>query len=117
FLYDLDTPLVEKVETVARTIYGADGVDIASEAAGQLRRYEELGYGRLPVVIAKTHLSLSSVPKLLGAPTGGLMPAREVAAAPEGCGRGCRRTARRTRRPPPPPRSSARHARGSPGCC
>jgi formate--tetrahydrofolate ligase len=81
FLYELDTPLVEKIETVARTIYGADGVDVAPEAAGQLRRYEELGYGRFPVVIAKTHLSLSSDPKLLGAPTGWRMPVREVRAA------------------------------------
>ena len=81
FLYPLDAPLVDKIETVARTIYGADGVDVAPEAAGQLRRYEELGYGQLPVVIAKTHLSLSSDPKLLGAPTGWRLPVREVRAA------------------------------------
>jgi formate--tetrahydrofolate ligase len=81
FLYPLDAPLVEKIETIARTIYGADGVDVAPEAAGQLRRYEELGYGHLPLVIAKTHLSLSSDPKLLGAPTGWRMPVREVRAA------------------------------------
>ncbi|MGZ4594992.1 MAG: formate--tetrahydrofolate ligase [Actinomycetes bacterium] len=81
FLYPLEATLVEKIETVAREIYGADGVDVAPEAAGQLRRYEELGYGRLPVVITKTHLSLSSDPKLLGAPTGWRMPVREVWAA------------------------------------
>jgi formate--tetrahydrofolate ligase len=81
FLYDLETPLVEKIETVARTIYGADGVDVAPEAAAQLRRFEELGYGRFPVVIAKTHLSISSNPKLLGAPTGWRLPVREVRAA------------------------------------
>ncbi len=81
FLYPLESTLVEKIETVATRIYGADGVDVAPEAAGQLRRYEELGYGRLPVVIAKTHLSLSSDPKLLGAPTGWRMPVREVRAA------------------------------------
>ncbi len=81
FLYPLEATLVEKIETVAQQIYGADGIDIAPEAAGQLRRYEELGYGRLPVVIAKTHLSLSSDPKLLGAPTGWRMPVREVRAA------------------------------------
>jgi formate--tetrahydrofolate ligase len=81
FLYPLEATLVDKIETVARRIYGADGIDIAPEAAGQLRRYEELGYGRFPVVIAKTHLSLSSDPKLLGAPTGWRMPVREVRAA------------------------------------
>ena len=48
FLYPLEATLVEKIETVAQQIYGADGIDIAPEAAGQLRRYEELGYGRLP---------------------------------------------------------------------
>jgi formate--tetrahydrofolate ligase len=80
-LYDLDLPLVEKLETVAREIYGAGGVELSSAAAAGLRRFEELGYGRLPVVVAKTHLSLSSDPKLLGAPTGWTMPVREVRAA------------------------------------
>jgi len=81
FLYELDEPLVTKIEKIAREIYGADGIDIAPEAAGQLRRYEELGYGSFPVVIAKTHLSLSSDPTLLGAPNGWRMPVREVRAA------------------------------------
>jgi formate--tetrahydrofolate ligase len=80
-LYDLGLPLVEKLETVAREIYGAGGVELSSAAAAGLRRFEELGYGRLPVVVAKTHLSLSSDPKLLGAPTGWTMPVREVRAA------------------------------------
>jgi formate--tetrahydrofolate ligase len=81
FLYPDDAPLVDKIETVAREIYGADGVDVAADAATQLQRYEELGFGRLPVVIAKTHLSLSSDPTLLGAPTGWRLPVREVRAA------------------------------------
>jgi formate--tetrahydrofolate ligase len=81
FLYPLEDTLVEKIETVATRIYGADGIDIAPEAAGQLRRYEELGYGRFPVVIAKTHLSLSSDASLKGAPTGWRLPVREVRAS------------------------------------
>ncbi len=81
FLYELDEPLVTKIEKIAKEIYGADGIDIAPEAAGQLRRYEQLGYGTFPVVVAKTHLSLSSDPTLLGAPTGWRMPVREVRAA------------------------------------
>ncbi|MCU0264784.1 MAG: formate--tetrahydrofolate ligase [Actinomycetia bacterium] len=81
FLYALDAPLVHKIETVAREIYGADGVDLSPTAAEQLRRFEVLGYGAFPVVIAKTHLSLSSDPALLGAPTGWRMPVREVRAA------------------------------------
>ncbi len=81
YLYELDAPLVEKIETVAREIYGADGIDLAPSVAKQLRRFEVLGYGEFPVVIAKTHLSLSSDPTLLGAPTGWRMPVREVRAA------------------------------------
>ena len=81
YLYDLDAPLVDKIETVARRVYGADGVDLSPGAAEQLRRFEVLGYGAFPVVIAKTHLSLSSDPTLLGAPTGWRMPVREVRAA------------------------------------
>jgi len=81
YLYDLDAPLVTKIEMVARDVYGADGVDLSPGAAEQLRRFEILGYGAFPVVIAKTHLSLSSDPALLGAPTGWRMPVREVRAA------------------------------------
>jgi formate--tetrahydrofolate ligase len=81
YLYELDTPLVEKIEVIAREIYGADGIDLPPTVARQLARFEELGYGRLPVVIAKTHLSLSSDPTLLGAPRGWRLPVREVRAA------------------------------------
>jgi len=81
FLYSDEAPLMTKIETVARTIYGADGVSLSNEAARQLSRFEELGYGSLPVVIAKTHLSLSHDPSLLGAPTGWTLPVREVRAA------------------------------------
>ena len=81
YLYDLDLPLVDKIEKVAREIYGADGIDLSPSVAKQLKRFEVLGYGEFPVVIAKTHLSLSSDPTLLGAPTGWRMPVREVRAA------------------------------------
>ena len=81
YLYELDAPLVEKIETVAKEIYGADGIDLAPSVLKQLARFEVLGYGEFPVVIAKTHLSLSSDPTLLGAPTGWRMPVREVRAA------------------------------------
>ncbi|WP_347353869.1 formate--tetrahydrofolate ligase [Intrasporangium sp.] len=81
FLYPLGLPLAEKIERIATQVYGADGVDLSPGAAKALREYEELGFGTLPVVIAKTHLSLSSDPKLLGAPRGWRMPVREVRAA------------------------------------
>ena len=81
FLYPLEMPLVEKIETVAREIYGADGIDLSPAARKALAEYEALGYGNLPVVIAKTHLSISSDPTLKGAPTGWRMPVRDVRAA------------------------------------
>ncbi len=80
-LYPDAAPLREKIEIVARRIYGADGVDFAPTAAKQLDLYERNGFGHLPVCIAKTHLSLSSDPALTGAPTGWRMPVREVRAS------------------------------------
>jgi formate--tetrahydrofolate ligase len=81
FLYPDSATLREKIETVATRVYGADGVDYAPKAARQLDRYERNGFGDLPVCIAKTHLSISSDPTLLGAPTGWRMPVREVRAS------------------------------------
>jgi formate--tetrahydrofolate ligase len=81
YLYNLDLPLADKIEKVAKEIYGADGIDLSPSVAKQLKRFEVLGYGEFPVVIAKTHLSLSSDPTLRGAPTGWRMPVREVRAA------------------------------------
>ncbi|MEO7980661.1 MAG: formate--tetrahydrofolate ligase, partial [Sporichthyaceae bacterium] len=81
YLYELDRPLAEKIDVIAREVYGADGIDLPAPVARQLSRFEDLGYGALPVVIAKTHLSLSSDPTLLGAPTGWRLPVREVRAA------------------------------------
>ena len=81
YLYNLDLPIVDKIEKIAKEIYGADGIDLAPAVAKQLKRFEVLGYGEFPVVIAKTHLSLSSDPTLRGAPTGWRMPVREVRAA------------------------------------
>jgi formate--tetrahydrofolate ligase len=79
--YHLDEPLRDKIEAVATRVYGADGVDFAPAAAKDLERFERLGYGAFPVVIAKTHLSISSDPTLRGAPRGWRMPVREVRAA------------------------------------
>lgn len=81
FLYPDSAGLEEKIETIATQVYGADGVDYDRAAARQLATYEANGYGRLPVCIAKTHLSLSSDPSLTGAPTGWRLPVREVRAS------------------------------------
>ncbi|MGB3857635.1 MAG: formate--tetrahydrofolate ligase [Ornithinimicrobium sp.] len=77
-LYGLEMSLHDKIDKVAREVYGADGIDPSPEAAKQLAAYTEAGFGNLPVCIAKTHLSLSSDASLLGAPTGWRMPVREV---------------------------------------
>jgi formate--tetrahydrofolate ligase len=81
FLYDSDASLRDKIETVARRVYGADGVSYTPVAARQIDTYEAAGFGVLPVCIAKTHLSISSDPALKGAPTGWTLPVREVRAS------------------------------------
>jgi formate--tetrahydrofolate ligase len=81
FLYPLEAPLREKIETIATRVYGADGVDYAPSAARQLDSYERNGFGTLPVCIAKTPLSLSHDPSLRGVPTGWRLPVREVRAS------------------------------------
>lgn len=78
FLYADTDSLEEKIETVARRVYGADGVSYSPEAAQSLQEYAANGFGALPVCIAKTHLSLSSDPARKGAPTGWTLPVREV---------------------------------------
>ena len=70
FAYESDAPLTEKIEAVARKVYGADGVDYAPAAAKEFQRLTELGYGGLPVCMAKTQYSLSDDASKLGAPTG-----------------------------------------------
>jgi formate--tetrahydrofolate ligase len=80
-LYQDEASLREKIETVATKVYGAAGVSYSAQAAKQLDNYERNGFGRLPVCIAKTHLSISSDPALKGAPTGWTLPVREVRAS------------------------------------
>ena len=70
FAYESDASLTEKIEAVAKKVYGADGVDYAPAAAKELQRLTELGYGKLPVCMAKTQYSLSDDAGKLGAPTG-----------------------------------------------
>ena len=81
FLYADEASLREKIETIAKKVYGADGVKYDPAASRQLDNYERIGFGRLPICIAKTHLSISSDPKLRGAPRGWVLPVREVRAS------------------------------------
>ena len=77
-LYDQSLPIREKVEIVAREIYGADGVSWNPAAARQAKKLEELGFGGLPVCMAKTQYSLSDNPDLLGRPKGFEISVREI---------------------------------------
>ena len=78
FLYADELSLTEKIETISKEIYGADGVDYSSEAANALKRIESLGFGNMPVCMAKTQYSLSDDQKLLGRPEGFRVNIREV---------------------------------------
>ncbi len=81
FLYDIDKSIKEKIETIAKEVYGADGVDYSSKAEKQISDYEESGFGDLPLCMAKTHLSLSHDAEKKGVPTGFTLPVREVRAS------------------------------------
>jgi formyltetrahydrofolate synthetase len=81
FLYPLDLPLKQKIEIIAKEIYGADGVEFEALADRQIKQYEQAGFGGLPICMAKTHLSLSHNPSLKGVPTGFIVPVREVRAS------------------------------------
>ncbi|MBI2781939.1 MAG: formate--tetrahydrofolate ligase [Chloroflexi bacterium] len=77
-LYEDDASLVSKIEAIATKVYGADGVDLSPAAAKQLAQYEALGFGNLPICMAKTQYSLSHDASLKGRPTGFRVPIREV---------------------------------------
>ncbi len=81
FLYPLDWSIEKKIETIATEIYGAAKVEFSSQSKQQIATYEKSGFGKLPICMAKTHLSLSHDPALKGAPTGFTLPIREVRAS------------------------------------
>ncbi len=81
FLYPLDWPIKKKIETIATKIYGADGVSYLPEAEKKIELYTRQGFDKLPICMAKTHLSLSHDPDLKGRPTGFTVPIRDVRAS------------------------------------
>lgn len=81
FLYPLEYSIKEKIETIAREVYGADGVDYSRLAEERIAEYTRLGYDRLPICMAKTHLSLSHDPELKGVPKGFRIPIRDISAS------------------------------------
>ncbi|BDC92566.1 formate--tetrahydrofolate ligase [Treponema bryantii] len=77
-LYELDLPLADKIRKLAKEIYRADDVEFDSAALKKLKAFEDAGYGKLPVCVAKTQNSISHDPKLIGAPSGYTFPVRDV---------------------------------------
>jgi len=81
FLYPLDMPIKQKIETIATKIYGADGVEYTATANKKIALYEKFGYNNMPICMAKTHLSLSHNPKLKGVPKGWTLPVEDIRAS------------------------------------
>jgi len=81
FLYPLDLSIKEKIEIICKEIYGADGVDYLPEAEAKIETYTRLGFDKLPLCMAKTHLSLSHDPELKGVPKGFRVPIRDIRAS------------------------------------
>ncbi|MBC7876862.1 MAG: formate--tetrahydrofolate ligase [Anaerolineales bacterium] len=81
FLYSLDASIKNKIETIAKEIYRADGVDYSQEAEEQIARYTRLGFDKLPICMAKTHLSFTTDATKKGAPTGFRVSVREIRAS------------------------------------
>jgi formate--tetrahydrofolate ligase len=78
FLYKDNDPIKKKIEAIATKIYGADGVDYSPLAEQKIKQFTEAGYDKLPICMAKTHLSLSHDPNLKGAPKGFRLPVRDI---------------------------------------
>ncbi len=81
FLYPLDISIKEKIEIICKEIYGADGVDYLPEAEAKIELYNRLGFDKLPLNMAKTHLSLSHNPEWKGVPKGYKIPIRDIRAS------------------------------------
>ncbi len=81
FLYPLDMSIKDKIETIVREMYGGSGVEYSPEAEEKIALYTRQGFDKLPICMAKTHLSLSHDPNLKGAPTGFIVPVRDVRAS------------------------------------
>jgi methylenetetrahydrofolate dehydrogenase (NADP+)/methenyltetrahydrofolate cyclohydrolase/formyltetrahydrofolate synthetase/formate--tetrahydrofolate ligase len=81
FLYPLDMSIKQKIETIVKEMYGGSGVEFSKQAEEQIERYTRQGFDKLPICMAKTHLSISHDPNLKGAPTGFVVPVRDVRAS------------------------------------
>jgi formyltetrahydrofolate synthetase len=81
FLYPVDLSIAQKLEIISKEIYGADGIDVSPEAAEKIALYTKLGFDKLPICMAKTHLSFTTDPNVKGAPSGFRIPIRDIRAS------------------------------------
>ncbi|MBP7962484.1 MAG: formate--tetrahydrofolate ligase [Caldilineaceae bacterium] len=81
FLYDVNLGIKEKIEIIVKLMYGGAGVEYSEEAEKKIALYTKVGFDNLPMCMAKTHLSLSHDPELKGAPTGFIVPVRDIRAS------------------------------------
>uniref|UniRef100_A0A669PB74 formate--tetrahydrofolate ligase n=1 Tax=Phasianus colchicus TaxID=9054 RepID=A0A669PB74_PHACC len=81
YLYSLELPIAEKIKTIAQKVYGAQDIELSPAAQSQIDRYTRQGFGKLPICMAKTHLSLSHQPEKKGVPTGFILPISDVRAS------------------------------------
>ncbi|MGB4437807.1 MAG: formate--tetrahydrofolate ligase [Sedimentibacter sp.] len=78
FAYDLDLPIREKIRQIAQKVYGADDVEFSTKASKEIINFEKLGFGNLPICMAKNQYSLTDDPKVLGRPTGFKITIRDI---------------------------------------
>ena len=83
YVYDVNLPIKEKIETIAKRVYGADGVDFAPAANKLIAEYEKLGFGNLPICMAKNQYSMTDDATILGRPTGFRITIRILLYLPE----------------------------------
>ncbi|XP_004935674.2 monofunctional C1-tetrahydrofolate synthase, mitochondrial isoform X1 [Gallus gallus] len=81
YLYSLELPIAEKIKVIAQKVYGAKDIELSPAAQSQIDRYTRQGFGKLPICMAKTHLSLSHQPERKGVPTGFILPISDVRAS------------------------------------
>jgi formyltetrahydrofolate synthetase len=81
FLYSLDMSIKQKIETIVKEMYGGSGVEYSPEAEKKIEVYTRQGFDKIPICMAKTHLSISHDPNLKGAPSGFVVPVRDIRAS------------------------------------
>ena len=81
YVYDVNAPIKEKIEAIAKRVYGADGVDYSPKALKEIKNLETIGLGNIPICVAKNQYSVTDDAKILGRPTGFRITIRDITAS------------------------------------